>query len=797
MKLATKCALIAFLVFFILVLIAPLITPYPSDLQDLEHRLEGMSYAHWLGTDHLGRDIASRILDGARLSLGCAMGILGVILLLGLSIGGLCGYIGGKIDEICMRVCDIFLSLPTIALSLFFVGILGAGLENVMIAIALTHWAWYARIVRSLVLSLKQKEYVKLSYTFGLNAFQSFKRHLLPPIFAQCAVLLSLDLGHIMLHIAGLSFLGLGVQPPHAEWGIMMSEAKDYMWDYPLLMLYPGLALFVSVALCNLLGEGLRDYFGVAVGYDDKEANDIKNIGKSYKKGENIENIKVLALRGVTLIEKNEGECGDIYKNKPYKTRALLTNVSFSIPRGECVALLGASGSGKSLSTLFIQGFVSSNLSHKSGEVTLDDETIEARSYRGIAFISIMQNPQSCFNPLLRIHFAFKESLQALQRGYDENLIKECLRDSGLVDKSGRADMTILHKYPFELSGGQLQRVMIALALVHNTPFLIADEPTSDLNKELSEQILEVLINLQQSRGLGILLITHDLMVAKKIAQRVYVMQEGRVYKADGVEKLYKKVLRNASLHSSSHQPQSDSKPILQLSNMNYAYTHFGLFHAYSMETLLQDINLSIYAGDCIAIMGVSGSGKSTLAKILSGLISLDDKGASGELRLHGEIVNLGNGIQRRNFYTQVQILLQDSINSLNPRLNVFENLIEPLIYLRRIKDRARQESMVHELCEDLGLSREILGHSVAMVSGGEAQRICLARALLSGARLLVLDESMSGLDDELCFEVLTGLNTYLKKHSGAMVLITHNEELAHCVCSRVYILEQAKLQRF
>lgn len=244
-----KSAFVGVGIIVFLALFAPFLTSYAPDMQDLEHRLSPISMHHWLGTDYLGRDIFSRLLYGARLSLGCAFIILGWIVLLGVSIGGICGFIGGRVDNIFMRVCDVFLSMPTIALSLFLVGILGAGLENVMIAIVLTHWAWYARIVRSVVFSLKNKEYVLLSYTFGASGWQRFKRHILSPILCQCIVLASMDLGHIMLHIAGLSFLGLGVQPPTPEWGIMLSEAKDYMWDYPSLIIYPGVALFISVGL--------------------------------------------------------------------------------------------------------------------------------------------------------------------------------------------------------------------------------------------------------------------------------------------------------------------------------------------------------------------------------------------------------------------------------------------------------------------------------------------------------------------------------------------------------------------
>ncbi|TLE09323.1 nickel ABC transporter permease subunit NikC [Helicobacter bilis] len=256
-----KFALVMIILLLLIALIAPFFLPYAPDAIDLDNRFSPISTEHFLGTDHLGRDIFTRLIFGARISLFSVGIILVCVMFLGISIGGIAGFFGGKIDKFIMRICDLFLSLPTIVLSLFLVGILGAGLENVMLAIALTHWAWYARIIRSIVLGLKHREFVLLSQVYGASNWQIFKRNMLTPILTQCFVLATMDIGHIMLHIAGLSFLGLGVQPPQAEWGVMLSDSKDYVFSNPELLLYPGLALFIAVALFNMLGDSLRDYF--------------------------------------------------------------------------------------------------------------------------------------------------------------------------------------------------------------------------------------------------------------------------------------------------------------------------------------------------------------------------------------------------------------------------------------------------------------------------------------------------------------------------------------------------------
>lgn len=265
LSLLGKCAIFALVLLILGAIILPYFAPYAPDFMDLDAILAPASEMHILGTDHLGRDIYTRLIFGARLSLLSVALILVIVLFLGISIGSFSGLIGGRIDNAIMRICDMFLSIPTAILSLLFIAALGVGLANVIIAIALTHWAWYARIVRSLVLTLKNKEYVALSHIYGASSWQNFRRNMLIPILSQCLVLGSIDIGHFMLHIAGLSFLGLGVQSPQVEWGVMLSEAKEYMWSNAELLLYPGLALFVCVTVCNVVGDSLRDYFDVNV----------------------------------------------------------------------------------------------------------------------------------------------------------------------------------------------------------------------------------------------------------------------------------------------------------------------------------------------------------------------------------------------------------------------------------------------------------------------------------------------------------------------------------------------------
>lgn len=238
---------------------APFIVPHDPDAVDLGIRLQGISLDHLLGTDHLGRDILSRLIHGARVSLGAVTFILAMILVLGIAVGAFAGYVGGRIDAVVMRLCDVFLTFPTFVLAMFMVGVLGTGLVNVVLAIALSHWAWYARIVRGMVLTFKERDYVLAARIAGSSRLGVFIDHVLPSVLVQLVVLATLDIGHMMLHVAGLSFLGLGVTPPTAEWGVMINDAREFIWSQPLLLFWPGLMIFITVMAFNQLGDALRD----------------------------------------------------------------------------------------------------------------------------------------------------------------------------------------------------------------------------------------------------------------------------------------------------------------------------------------------------------------------------------------------------------------------------------------------------------------------------------------------------------------------------------------------------------
>jgi nickel transport system permease protein len=251
-------------------LFAPLVAPYSPNTVDLGQKLLPPGGDHLLGTDHLGRDILSRLIWGARTSMGSVFIIILLVMTFSLAVGCVSGYMGGWIDSLFMRICEIFLTFPTFILAMFLIGVLGTGLRNVILAIVLTHWAWYARIIRSLVLSLKHREYILASQVAGTSKLKIVLRHLIPPVMAQLIILATLDIGHMMLHVSGLSFIGLGVQPPTPEWGVMINDARQYIWTRPELVFYPGAMIFFAVLAFNIPGDALRDSLDPAIAAEEK-----------------------------------------------------------------------------------------------------------------------------------------------------------------------------------------------------------------------------------------------------------------------------------------------------------------------------------------------------------------------------------------------------------------------------------------------------------------------------------------------------------------------------------------------
>ena len=254
---------LAIVIFVILVAIfSPVIAPYPEDAGAVTHmseRLMPPSSEHWFGTDDVGRDLFSRVVIASRLDLGLAVAVMAVTLAVGVALGAWAGISGGMVDEVIMRLTDGFMTIPHIILALAILTAIGPGVRNAAIALALVWWPGYSRLMRSLVIVIREEQFVEASQTMGGSRFWIVRKHLIPNCISPILIRASMDVGFVLLAAAGLGFLGLGALPPTPEWGAMVSDSRRYFPDSWWLALFPGGAILLTVFGVNLLGDGLRD----------------------------------------------------------------------------------------------------------------------------------------------------------------------------------------------------------------------------------------------------------------------------------------------------------------------------------------------------------------------------------------------------------------------------------------------------------------------------------------------------------------------------------------------------------
>jgi peptide/nickel transport system permease protein len=253
--------LIALLALFALAILAPELATHDPDAQDLGQRLAAPSAAHWLGTDQLGRDLFSRLLFGARITLGMAALIVAIVAPVGLIVGSVAGYAGGWTDRVLMRITDVFLAFPKLVLALAFVSALKPGLTSVVLAIALTSWPPYARLARAETLVIRNADFISAIRVSGASALRIVLRHIMPLCISSVIVRVALDVSGIVLTAAGLGFLGMGAQAPSPEWGAMIATTRGFILQQWWVPAIPGIAIFVASLAFNLLGDGLRDVF--------------------------------------------------------------------------------------------------------------------------------------------------------------------------------------------------------------------------------------------------------------------------------------------------------------------------------------------------------------------------------------------------------------------------------------------------------------------------------------------------------------------------------------------------------
>jgi peptide/nickel transport system permease protein len=507
----------------VLALLTPLLPLHPpNEINTANRFLRPLSEGYLLGTDHLGRDLLSRLLWGTRLSLAVGFAAALFAGLIGAAIGVMAGFYGGRTDNVTMRGIDMLMAFPYILLALAIVAVLGPGLFNALIAVAVVNIPFFARNIRGVTVGIAHREFVDAARLAGIGNTRILLTEIVPNIVPVVVIAMSTTIGWMILETAGLSFLGLGSQPPQADLGSMLGEARAAMITAPHTSIVPGAMILLIVMSVNLLGDGIRDALDPRLRSGALSrpmvATRVERKQRPAAQGQGLLRIEALETQ---------------FHVGPRIYRAV-NEVSLELNPGECLGLIGESGSGKSVTALSVMGLVASPPGViTGGAVRLEGQDLIGapyevlRSLRGRKVAYIFQDPLSTLHPLYCIGDQLIEAIRVhepVSQAEAHRRAVRLLEDVRIPNAAERA-----RAYPHELSGGMRQRVGIAMALANDPDIIIADEPTTALDVTVQAQVLALLDELRRSRGLAILFITHDFGVVAQLCDRVAVMYGGRI----------------------------------------------------------------------------------------------------------------------------------------------------------------------------------------------------------------------------------------------------------------------------
>jgi microcin C transport system ATP-binding protein len=478
-------------------------------------------------------------------------------------------------------------------------------------------------------------------------------------------------------------------------------------------------------------------------------------------------------------------------------------NISFDIGKAETVALVGESGSGKTVTALSIMQLLPYPLArHPSGSIAFHDHELvgasepELQKIRGDGIGMIFQEPMTSLNPLHTIEKQIGE-IMFIHHGLDKETVRrrsiDLLKQAGLAEAESR-----LAAYPHQLSGGQRQRVMIAMSLANDPDLLIADEPTTALDVTIQAQILKLLKELQQARGMSVLLITHDLGVVRKVADRVCVMTDGHIVEAGATEDIFQRPQHEYTKHLLSAEPKGKPVAAADGAAVVAATEDFKVWFPVKRGVLrrvvghikaVDGVSIEIREGHTVGVVGESGSGKTTLAL---GLLRLEK--SVGPIRFLGRDIQGLDAKQLRPLRREMQIVFQDPFASLSPRMSVGQIVEEGVVVHEGKGDYMERRRLISDALVEVGLDPEMQDRYPHEFSGGQRQRIAIARAMVLKPRFVILDEPTSALDMSVQAQIVDLLRDLQRRHNLAYMFISHDLKVVRAMADEVIVMRAGRV---
>jgi len=519
----------------------------------------GASSSHWLGTDSQGRDVLLRTLVATRLTLAMAFIATGLAVVLGGLLGTLVIIVGPRLQWLGARAIDLFVAWPPIIVALTITAIFRPGMVSVVVAIGVAFCPQFARLTNTLATSVGQRDFVNAARLLGLRGGMVLRRHVVPNIAAPVLVLTSVCLSTTIVTMSGLSFVGLGVQPPSTDWGQLLALGLRSLYQNPIESIGPSLAILLTGLAAGLIGDGLAQY---------GEAR------RPTARAKRVKATTVGAAERVTLSADIDSSAVvtarnlKVYAGHSQDDAAIVQGISLDIHPGEVVGLVGESGSGKSLTAMTIAQLTPPGLRWTADALTVAGNVLAEGTpvpkQLALDVGIVFQDPSSCFNPARRLGAQLTEAIRVhkkVSRRDARAMAVRRLREARVSSPERR-----LNQYPHELSGGMRQRAMIAMALLSEPRLLIADEPTTALDVTVQADVLRLLKQINTDHSMAILLISHDINVVSALCDRICVMYGGRIVEEVSVDALrrgevqhpHTRALLAASPRPVAHIPSAD-----------------------------------------------------------------------------------------------------------------------------------------------------------------------------------------------------------------------------------------------
>ena len=839
------------LLFVVVAVFAPWIAPYGFDADRTSDGVvfgaqQAPSSAHWFGTTVGGTDVFSRVVYGTRTAM--IVIALAVVLssVVGVPLGLVSGYVGGALDRVLVLVMDALYAFPSLLLAIVVSIVLSGGssgafggIMSAALSITVIFVPQYFRVIRNATLSVKTEPYVDAARVVGVRTPRIMFRHVFSNVAQNLPIIGTLNASEAILTLAGLGFLGFGIEPSAAaEWGYDLNkalpDATNGIWWTGV---FPGLAIVLVVLGVTLVGESLNDVLNPLLRTragdgseseiqldDDAAATVAEDVPTDVRRA------AVLSLSDLSVS----------FSTDAGRVRAV-RDLSFDVAPSEVLAVVGESGSGKSVTARAVLGLLPSTASVEGSAVlrsgdgpagvpgdgwqsgpagvsgdgrqsgpagvpgdgwrtSTERELVgrsqrELRSVRGDEVSMVFQEPSTALDPVRTVGWQIVQGIRA-HRSVSAKEARaravELLELVGLPDPEQRVDY-----YPHQLSGGQKQRVVIAMAIACDPDVIVADEPTTALDVTVQAQILDLLLSLRDRLGTAIVLITHNMGVVADVADRVVVMYRGRLVETAPVDRLFaepRHPYTRALLDAVPHLGREDGPEPVDPSNevvldVDDLVVEFAGRLGQPAFTAVDHVSLQVRRGEVLGLVGESGSGKSTIGRTAVGL----QQPTSGTVSVSGTVVSGLSDARLRPLRSRFGFVFQDPASSLNPRMSIGDCIAEPLRVQTDLSS-AQVDAKVASLLESVQLPASYAARFGHELSGGQRQRISLARAIALDPDLLIADEPTSALDVSVQATVLELFAELQQRVGFACLFISHDLAVVDSLANRVAVLQHGRL---